>query len=418
MNGLRMRIMGARAGAGVVAFFLAFAICVDCAGPAGGSLSARPERIILNPTQNPSTGMAATWRTTQSIENPQAQIAEATAAPDFRDKAISAAAKTETVKIDGANPVYYHSVVFESLKPSTLYAYRVGSPAGWSEWNHFRTASATAKPFSFVYLGDPQNEIESMCSRVFRAAQMKAPDAAFWLFVGDIVNNGENDDEWREFYDAIGWIPRSIPMILLPGNHEYKKTLGVTEGLTYLWRPQFTFPENGPAGLEELKEASYYIEYQGALFVTLNGNERLEEQAKWLKKVLSDNPWKWTIVSIHQPFYSTAGNRDNPYHKMLFTDIFDKYGVDLVLQGHDHTYGRTHKVFKDKKRKDKGTVYVVTVTGPKQYKPSELYKDIMAKTGTQTQLFQVVSIDGDKLTYESFDVTGELFDSFELTKTN
>ena len=38
------------------------------------------------------------------------------------------------------------------------------------------------------------------------------------------------------------------------------------------------------------------------------------------------------------------------------------------------------------------------------------------KIGNNKQLFQVISIDGDKLSYKSYTATGELFDAFDLIK--
>jgi hypothetical protein len=167
-----------------------------------------------------------------------------------------------------------------------------------------------------------------------------------------------------------------------------------------------------------LKEAVYFVDYQGVRFVMLNGNEKLEQQAKWLDNILAQKPQRWTIVSIHQPFYSTAKDRNNPHLRKLFIPIFDKYSVDLVLQGHDHTYGRTYKLRNGIKVGDdeKGTVYVVTVSGPKIYSINENFKDLMVKLGTGRQLFQVISINNGVLNYKSFTVTGQLYDSFELKK--
>jgi acid phosphatase type 7 len=410
--------------------FLSLALLFfNCKGlaVAPGGIS-EPERIILNLTETPATSQAVTWRTEGEVANPQAQISLAVESPNVDEKAETVAAETETVRVDSVKIVYAHSVVFKSLKPSTLYAYRVGNKDGWSEWNQFKTASDKPEPFKFVYFGDTQNDIESLCSRVFRMAYRKASDAAFWLFAGDMVNNGENDSEWAEFYRAFGWVSRMTPMILVPGNHEYKKNLDIPppvevnkpvsleqKGLSRLWQPQFTLPRNGPKGLEE---SAYYLDYQGVRFVMLNGTEKLEEQAKWLKKILEKDTQPWTVVAIHQPFYSTGEDRDNPYNRSLFVKIFDKYSVDLVLQGHDHTYGRTYKLRNGAKQDDnaRGTVYVVSVTGTKQYDPNKRYESLMAKMGTRKQLFQVISIEKTRLRYESYTVTGELFDSFELRK--
>jgi hypothetical protein len=384
----------------------------------GQSQSNEPQRIILNLTENPAVSQALTWRTTSDTANPQAQITPAVDSPHLDKKAQTVHAITEEVKLDGRRRAYQHSIIFKSLEPDTLYAYRVGDGKNWNEWNQFKTASQGSRPFKFVNFGDPQNNIKSLCSRIFRAAYKKAPDASFWHFVGDIVNHGDNDKEWGELYEALGWIPRVTPMILLPGNHEYtKKKVNGEEirGLTHLWHPQFTLPENGPDGLEE---NVYFLDYQGVRFVMLNGNEKVQQQAEWLDRILAENPQSWTIVAIHQPFYSTAKDRDNPELRKLFIPIFDKYSVDLVLQGHDHTYGRTYKMRNGIKVDDseKGTVYVVSVSGPKIYSMNPKYKGHMVKMGTGRQLFQVIGIDKNHLKYESYTVTGQLYDSFELEK--
>ena len=377
-----------------------------------------PERIVLNLTRHPSTSQAVTWRTMAEVSHPQAQIAPAIAPVTFSDSCLTENASTETVKLDYENTVYYHSVVFKSLKPKTMYAYRVGDGKQWSEWNQFKTAADGPAPFEFVYFGDVQNNILSLGARIFRTAYRKAPDARFWLFVGDLVNNGDRDAEWSELFSAFGWIPRVTPIILLPGNHEYPDRRFVDEQdlkIDRLWRPQFTLPENGPAGLEE---SAYSIDYQGVRIVMLNGNEKLDEQARWLRSVLSENPQPWTIVAIHQPLYSGARNRDNFRSQKLFCPIFDQYSVDLVLQGHDHIYSRTCKLRNGRRAADdeKGTVYVVSVSGSKAYGIDNRYGKLMVKAETGRQLFQVIRVDEHRLRYESFNALGESYDSFELKK--
>ena len=68
-----------------------------------------------------------------------------------------------------------------------------------------------------------------------------------------------------------------------------------------------------------------------------------------------------------------------------------------------------------------GTVYVVSVSGGKMYKVKPGWEDYGAlrdRVGESKQLFQVISIDGNKLTYKSYTATGELFDAFDLVKNN
>ncbi|MDZ7332761.1 MAG: metallophosphoesterase family protein [candidate division KSB1 bacterium] len=378
---------------------------------------AMPERIILNLTDRPATSQAITWRTQAPIATPQVQFVLARSTPDLEGGARVFKARTDTLHHSG-QMMYYHSVKLDSLQPNSLYAYRVGDGTVWSEWNQFRTAMGNEGPFQFVYIGDPQNDILSICSRVFRAAYQKSSEARFWLLPGDLVNDGGNDDEWHQFFDALGWISRTTQLLMLPGNHEYvkiKRDGETTRSLTPLWRPQFSLPSNGPVGLEE---TVYYCDCQGARIIALNGNEGLELQAAWLDDVLKNNPNRWTIVAIHQPLYSAAKGRDNKNLQELFLPLFDRYGVDLVLQGHDHCYSRSYKLRAGKIVDDQspGTVYVVSVSGPKIYELNLLYRSLMAKMDAGKQWYQIISIHHDQLSFEAWTADGELFDSFELRK--
>jgi hypothetical protein len=326
-------------------------------------------------------------------------------------------AESELVKLAEGYSVMSHSLVFQDLNPDTLYQYRVGDGTTWSEWSQFRTAAAEFRPFTFIFLGDPQNMLKTFCSRVFRTAYSKAPEARFVMLPGDLVTRNWSDVMWGEFYYAAGWIPRMIPFIMVPGNHEYftRQKWGMPKRLTPYWRPQFRLPENGPSGLEE---SAYYIDYQGVRLIMLNGNEKLEQQRKWLKGVLENNNSRWTILCIHQPFYSIALERDHRRQRELFIPLIDEHKVDLVLQGHDHGYARSHELRAGRVvvGDERGTIYVVSIAGPKAYAISSKFKDLMVKTATGIQLYQIIKIEANKLSFEAWTVTDKLFDSFTLTK--
>ena len=50
----------------------------------------------------------------------------------------------------------------------------------------------------------------------------------------------------------------------------------------------------------------------------------------------------WIIVMFHKPFYSSLSSHMQEYiMREKYQPVFDKYGVDLVLQGHNHIYDRT-----------------------------------------------------------------------------
>ena len=67
-------------------------------------------------------------------------------------------------------------------------------------------------------------------------------------------------------------------------------------------------------------------------------------RSKWLRRVLDTNPHRWTVVVQHQPVYSVTKDRDSAAMRAALGAVYDRYHVDLVLQGHDHAYARTHKV--------------------------------------------------------------------------
>jgi hypothetical protein len=405
-----------------------------------------PDRVILTWNGDPATTQAVSWRTDTTATKALGQVAlsEGGSAHDPMgakarpnpDKTTIVPGKTEFLKSDlfEAN---YHSVSFTGLKPKTKYVYRVGDGSNWSEWFEFRTASDTPDPLRFIYFGDAQNEVKSHWSRVIRGAYSDMPRANFIIHAGDLINRANADGEWGEWHYAAGWINGSIPSVPTPGNHEYglapgsfAKVDGKDEPkdgkkgfpksrLSVNWRPQFTLPEHGPAGLEE---TCYFFDIQGVRVISLNSNEKQEEQVKWMEGVFANNPNKWTVVTFHHPIYSTAKGRDNKKLRELWQPVFDKYTPDIVLQGHDHTYARSGVMREDnlvtgaRVHDERGSVYVVSVSGPKFYKLETA--DWMKSSAVDTQLYQLITIDGDTLHYEARTANGTVYDSFDLHKSS
>lgn len=406
--------------------------------------TAMPDRIVLTLNGDPRTMAAVSWRTSTEVTHALAEITEAVANPYFSEKSKPIDATTQALKTD-INEAHFHTVAFESLRPGMKYAYRVGDGTNWSEWFHFKTAAATDEPFSFIYFGDAQNNLRSMWSRVIREAYSDAPKAAFLLHAGDLINSSEADAEWGEWCGAGAWINGMMPNIAIPGNHEMAPKRNGVKRVSHHWRPQFEFPLNGPAGLEEL---CYTIQYHNALVVAMNSNEQQELQAEWLDEVLAANKLEWVICTFHHPIFSTGKDRDNTELRALWKPILDKHQVDLVLQGHDHTYGRTGLTVPNslvqeataavgasatasgnavpqtvanvptgvqKIDETTGTVYVVSVSGPKMYNLQPV--PFMKRVAEDTQLYQIIHIDGRKLRFEARTAIGELYDAFELNKT-
>jgi len=499
-----------------------------------------PDRIVLSWAGDPSSSLSVTWRTDSTVTEAKAQIAPATGGPSFHTQSQTIEAETQDLhahRVSGEHVgAHYHSVTFDDLAPDSLYAYRVGDGTNWSEWFHARTASERPDPFTFVYLGDAQNNVRSHWSRVIRQAYSEASEVDFMIHAGDLVNNAHRNVEWGHWNEGGGFIQSMVPNVPVPGNHEYagyqsetvEATFGINaeaagvkmtgtitlpngdtapfqatrdgsapsdeaalagtweygiggytgtlqiengtsgysatlqgddggtyplqalsvsdnrlsgefvreieqespEKLSVHWHPQFTLPENGPEGMEE---TVYYLDHQGMRIVGLNSNirdsTRLARQTEWLTSTLrdaeQDEDIRWTVATFHHPIFSSSEGRSNERLREAWRPVFDRYNVDLVLQGHDHTYARGQsenlKQGVSARSPEGGTVYVNSVSGPKMYqiKPDrwEGFDGIeMERGGENTQLYQVVRVEADTIRFRSYTATGAPYDAFNLVR--
>lgn len=385
-----------------------------------------PDRLVLTWSEDPATTIDITYRTSSDTSQTVGQWIEADlVVGDHKRGDIEESENLEGVSeafTSNLGDARMHTVKLRGLKPKTKYAYRVGDGVNWSSWNHFTTASKEPEPFEFLYFGDAQNAVRALWARVRREAHAEAPRAAFALHAGDLINRSDSDAEWGEWHESAGWLNATIPTVAVPGNHEYGRR-GFMPAVSSHWRPSFSFPLNGVEGLEE---SCYWFDYQGVRFVALDSNIKHNEQAEWLDRTLSDlPPAKWTIATFHHPIYSAAKNRDNATLRKMWKPLFDKHGVDLALTGHDHAYARSglggpldadrERNLTTGVRSKKGqTVYVVSVSGPKSYPLGQAWD--VSRSGSGVQLYQVIRIDGDRLSYRAHRATGALYDAFQLTK--
>lgn len=376
-----------------------------------------PDRILLSIGEDPSTGMGVSWRMDSTIFSGYVELAVAKAAP-VADSVRFYPAKLEKLDNDGRIS-HYFSVKFTGLKPDALYMYRVGDSVRRSEWVQFKTAADAFRPFSFLYVGDAQNEHKTWWSRVIRAAYQSDPKSAFLVHAGDLVNRANADNEWGEWFYAGGWMHAMIPAVATPGNHEFYRDAKGVEAISRFWHPTFNLPENGP---DSLKEMAYYFDYQDTRVISISSESLLISpadslrQVRWLEEILKTNTRRWTIITMHHPIFSVGNGRDNDDLRRALEPIFQKYAVDLVLTGHDHAYGRGVSAVSPIRKSQplKGPVYVVSVSGPKMYLPS--FAPWLQRVGSNTQLFQRVRVASDQLTVEAITATGEIYDSFNIQK--
>ena len=410
------------------AIILALLACpvLATAEPSRFAATGRADRIVLTPGADPSTDMAVAYRTRPGMTVSQAQLAPALDGAALEAKARVVVGKAHP--IDNENgPALYHQIRFTGLAPDAPYAYRVREADGWSPWLQFRTAAKGFRPFSFIYLGDTQNDILSGGARTIRQAFHAVAQPALMLHAGDLVAQGKvkvHDDEWGEWTEAGGYNFAMVPQLPAPGNHEYVSTPDGPR-LGPHWSAQFSLPDNGAPSV---RATTYFVDYQGVRFVVLDGTAALElgaldAQTRWLDQVLAANGRRWTVVIFHQPIFTCGRPNDTERLKAAWTPIFERRGVDLILQGHDHCYsrlsnpdGRAASLAARTAGGAQGPVYVVSVAGPKTYRLNDRADWQPDRVAADTQLYQVISVEADRLAFKAFTAAGRLYDGFSLVR--
>lgn len=370
----------------------------------------RPDGVCLTWSDDPRTTQTIQWRTACSVPDGWVQYKESGQDTVSEVQAACSVVEDPGVANDPKNNRF--SVVVKKLKPATTYAYRAGSKAQdrWTDWAEFTTAQGKTVPFSFVYMGDPQVGMDTW-GRMLDASLARQPGIAFYLTAGDTVNRGNARELWDEFFHFGQNVLSRRVINPVPGNHDYDRTDN-----PWMFLRMFALPENGPKKTKP--ESSYSFRYGNALFLMLDSNEEVGKEAAWIKEQLSRTNAVWKFAIYHHPAYSSRGTRVNEEVRQYYRPLFDKYHLDMALQGHDHAYLRTYPMFDGKRvatPKD-GTVYVVSMSGTKHYEqdPHDYTEVGFANVST----YQVIDIatNPDKLTYRAYDIDGNVKDELVIEK--
>lgn len=420
-----------------------------------------PDRIIASPAKDATTGFAVNWRTSPDISEAITEITEATAAPRFDLGATSKGANYQAVDLEksgikfgregtpnfGRGTVHYFTVQFKDLKPDTLYDYRVrGGQGCWSEWFQLRTAPAQG-PLSFLYMGDAQYGIRSHWSHTLRQAVRAAPKAAFIAYAGDLVNQGDRDAEWAEWFEAGKVINGTVPVIPASGNHDYNATAkqAVRDGhgiINDFWRPQFALPVERDLP-EQLRETVYDVRYGANLhmFVLDSSSPDWDVQMKWLATKAAASSATWKVVLLHHsPFRPGIIGRE--YHEKrqrAFVEAAKRAGISVILAGHNHSYSRAS--FGDgvgpgvpdpaaaqtliKPRKVEMEIVISASGGMSGKLNAKKFAKGTANFGNRialerwannTPTYQVVDVDADHFRMTTYTTLGEIYDAFSLDR--
>jgi acid phosphatase len=164
------------------------------------------------------------------------------------------------------------------------------------------------------------------------------------VLAGDnIYNDGEIAkirDVFEAPYQAV--LQRGVQFRACLGNHDIRTDNG---------DPQVAY-----AGFN-MPSRYYTFQQNGVQFFALdtNGNANWAAQLPWLEQELQKSTARWKIVFGHHPVYASGVYGPNPDLIRTFTPLFQKYGVQLYINGHEHHYERTRPIA--------GTTYLVTGHG-------------------------------------------------------
>lgn len=392
--------------------------------------SVNPDHITLTWTDNPMTTQTITWRTSTTVSKGIVQYAKETDKDKFPEnaKSVNAATKEFTSDLGKMN---LHIANIEGLEPGTTYIYRVGDGINWSDIHTFTTEAQNTQQFKFLVFGDsqsgnPYDPEYGPWKKTIQNAFKANPDARFFVNVGDLVEWGQYYVHWNNWFDAAKGVIDTIPAMPTQGNHETYNPPDWHTTKPVFWTTQFPLPQNGPQGL---KGQTYSFDYGNAHIVMLDSQEEeekivagdiLEAQKTWLENDLKNTNKTWKLVFFHKtPYYSKA-TRTNEDIKKVFQPIFDKYHVDVVFNGHDHSVARTYPIYGDKFVDSplKGTIYYITGRSGTKYYPdlSQKVWNAFFYDPQDQPNYLVVDVNGNKLTINAVKQDGTLIDTYTIDK--
>ncbi|MHC4710205.1 MAG: purple acid phosphatase family protein, partial [Planctomycetota bacterium] len=310
-----------------------------------------PALVYLTWQGDPTTTMTVQWLSAEGVTGDEVAFGRA-GEPRLRTVTGQHEPLTETDRV-------VHTVELTGLEPGGDYRFRI---SGLAEEYAFRTMPADAgAPVAFVVGGDIHRR-SALDERIFRTAASRDP--MFAVLGGDIAyDNGHAHrvGRWYELLDVwqrcmVTADGRLVPVVAAIGNHEAKGSYGQAPDAA----PRFydLFPGLGRDGRQVLD----FGEYMSVILLDTDHTHRIDgEQTRWLAGTLaarSDVPHLFVVY--HVPAYPSVrrfNGGGGPGIREHWVPLFDRYGVDVVFEHHDHAYKRTHLIRGDDVHPD-GVLYL------------------------------------------------------------
>ena len=329
-----------------------------------------------------SSEMVVSWHTLRSVRNPRVVLGRL-------DGALERVVEAKEVNYTDAKAgqvVYAYHAKIDRLQPDSAYLYGASHDGAEPEFGTFRTSPHGRAPFTFTSFGDQGTptlgkkyvppEGVTIPNPPYVNDNLGSPAAGdttlgveqlqplFHLFNGDLCYANLANDRvrtWWDFWANNSRSARNRPWMPSAGNHENELGNGPIGYQAY--QTYFSVPES--AGQTDLTRGLWYAFTAGSVRVLSIANDDVVyqdggnsyvrgysegAQKAWLEQELSaargDRDVDWIVVCMHQVAISTVDkfNGADLGIREEWVPLFDKYGVDLVVCGHEHHYERSHPI--------------------------------------------------------------------------
>lgn len=231
--------------------------------------------------------------------------------------------------------------------------------------------------------GREQYELAGVMARYWQAFPFE-----FALMMGDNIYGGEKAADYKmKFEDA--YKP------LLDNRVKFYASLGNHDESNQRFYEKFNM--NG--------EEYYQFKKGNVSFYALNSNYMDKKQLAWLEEKLKGDTSDWKVAFFHHPPYSSGGKHGSSSSlREVVEPIFLRYGVNVVLAGHEHFYERV--------RPQKGIYYFISGAGGKLREGDVKRGSPLTEKAFDTDLsFMLFEVAGDEMHFQVISRAGETVDS-------
>ncbi len=315
----------------------------------------------------------------------------------------------------------------QELQADTEYEYRVTAEGAASDWHTLHTAGTG--DFECLIFPDSQSSDYSDWENLAQNAAQRNPQAAFFINMGDIVDNGEDHTQWQAWFHGVNGMIDRMPFVPLMGNHEtYDQNWKVRLPEAYLH--YFAVPENDS---QNFGRYYYSFDYGAVHFMVLNSQwdetdefkpGLMAEQLDWLRKDARQSSKKWKIVLVHKDVLQYRIHKRPERQEGIsdlgknFMPLFDELGIDIVFTAHLHTY-RNRGHIKNFQRDSQGPLYILTgVAGNVRYPGLwvDHHLDEVVAPQPETDNYLTMKVTDKEITVKCFLPDGQEIDHIKVTK--